>query len=34
MLKRKLGNSDTIVSAVGIGAMSFTNFYGQTDEIA
>lgn len=34
MLKRKLGNSDTIFSAVGIVAMSFTNFYGQTDEIA
>ena len=32
MLKRKLGNSNTIISAVGIGAMSFTDFYGKTDE--
>ena len=34
MLKRKLGNTENIVSAVGIGAMSFTNFYGKTDEVA
>jgi aryl-alcohol dehydrogenase-like predicted oxidoreductase len=34
MLKRKLGNSETIISAVGIGSMSFTNFYGKTDEVA
>ena len=32
MLKRKLGNTNTIISAVGIGAMSFTDFYGKTDE--
>jgi aryl-alcohol dehydrogenase-like predicted oxidoreductase len=31
MLKRKLINSDTLLSAVGFGAMSFTNFYGLTD---
>ena len=34
MLKRKLGNSKTIISGVGIGSMSFTNFYGKTDEVA
>jgi len=34
MLKRKLGNSETIISAVDIGSMSFTNFYGKTDEVA
>jgi aryl-alcohol dehydrogenase-like predicted oxidoreductase len=34
MLKRKLGNSETIISGVGIGSMSFTNFYGKTDEVA
>lgn len=32
MEKRKLGNSGTIISAMGIGAMSFTDFYGKTDE--
>ena len=32
MLKRKFGNTNTIISAVGIGAMSFTDFYGKTDE--
>jgi len=32
MNKRKLGNIGTKVSAIGIGAMSFTDFYGPTDE--
>ncbi|MBE0586116.1 MAG: aldo/keto reductase [Desulfofustis sp.] len=31
MKKRKLGNIGTTVSAVGIGAMSFCDFYGPTD---
>jgi aryl-alcohol dehydrogenase-like predicted oxidoreductase len=31
MKNRKLGNSGTTVSAVGIGAMSFCDFYGPTD---
>ena len=31
MRKRKLGNIGTAVSAVGIGAMSFSDFYGPTD---
>ncbi len=31
MKKRNLGNTGTTVSAVGIGAMSFSDFYGQTD---
>ena len=31
MQKRKLGNTGTLVSAVGIGAMSFSDFYGPTD---
>jgi len=29
--KRNLGNNGTTVSAIGIGAMSFSNFYGPTD---
>ena len=29
--KRSLGNNGTSVSAIGIGAMSFSNFYGPTD---
>ena len=32
MEKRKLGGDGTMVSAMGIGAMSFTDFYGKTDE--
>ena len=32
MQKRKLGNSSTVVSAIGIGAMSLTNFYGPIDK--
>jgi len=31
MKKRELGNAGTRVSAVGIGAMSFSDFYGPTD---
>ena len=31
MRKRQLGNTGTTVSAVGIGAMSFSDFYGPTD---
>lgn len=31
MQKRKLGNGGTVVSAIGIGAMSFSNFYGPAD---
>jgi aryl-alcohol dehydrogenase-like predicted oxidoreductase len=31
MKKRNLGNTGTAVSAVGIGAMSFSDFYGPTD---
>ena len=32
MQKRQLGNSSTMVSAIGIGAMSLTNFYGPIDK--
>ena len=31
MEKRKLGGGGTLVSAIGIGAMSFSDFYGPTD---
>lgn len=31
MDKRKLGNDGTTVSATGIGALSFSDFYGPTD---
>ena len=31
MESRKLGNLQTVVSAIGIGAMSFSDFYGPTD---
>jgi len=31
MDKRKLGNDGTMVSAIGIGALSFSDFYGPTD---
>jgi len=31
MHKRKLGSDGTVVSAIGIGAMSFVDFYGPTD---
>jgi aryl-alcohol dehydrogenase-like predicted oxidoreductase len=31
MKKRNLGSAGTTVSAVGIGAMSFSDFYGPTD---
>ena len=31
MIKRFLGNENNFVSGVGIGAMSFTNFYGETN---
>jgi len=31
MEKRKLGGGGTLVSAIGIGAMSFSDFYGSTD---
>ncbi len=34
MKKRKLGKNGPLVSPIGIGAMSFTNFYGPTDERA
>ena len=32
MKSRRLGQSGPLVSEVGIGAMSFTNFYGETNE--
>ena len=32
MIKRMLGKGGPLVSAIGIGAMSFTNFYGPTSE--
>ena len=32
MEKRKLGKYGADVSAIGIGAMSFSNFYGPTNE--
>lgn len=32
MQQRKLGSTGTTVSAIGIGAMSFSDFYGPTDE--
>ena len=31
MEKRKLGNTGTEVASLGIGAMSFSDFYGPTD---
>ena len=31
MKKRKLGSNGTVVSAIGIGAMSFSDFYGPTN---
>jgi aryl-alcohol dehydrogenase-like predicted oxidoreductase len=31
MQMRKLGNTGTMVSAIGIGAMSFLDFYGPSD---
>ena len=31
MEKRKLGNTGTEVGSLGIGAMSFSDFYGPTD---
>ena len=31
MIRRFLGSKDNLVSGVGIGAMSFTNFYGKTN---
>lgn len=34
MIKRSLGANGPTVSALGIGAMSFSNFYGPTDEAA
>ena len=34
MQKRQLGPGGPSVSAVGVGAMSFTSFYGPTDEAA
>jgi aryl-alcohol dehydrogenase-like predicted oxidoreductase len=34
MKQRKLGQDGPIVSAIGIGAMSFADFYGATDEAA
>jgi aryl-alcohol dehydrogenase-like predicted oxidoreductase len=34
MIKRALGADGPMVSAFGIGAMSFADFYGETDEIA
>ncbi len=33
MKKRQLGQNGPFVSVVGIGAMSFTNFYGKTNEV-
>ena len=32
MKRRQLGQNGPYISEVGIGAMSFTNFYGNTDE--
>ena len=32
MKQRQLGSSGPQISAIGIGAMSFSNFYGETDE--
>ncbi|WP_041860733.1 aldo/keto reductase [Candidatus Puniceispirillum marinum] len=32
MKQRRLGKNGTMVSAIGIGAMSFSNFYGETNE--
>ena len=32
MDKRRLGAQGSEISAIGIGAMSFSNFYGATDE--
>ena len=32
MQKRKMGKNGPMTSAIGIGAMSFTNFYGETSE--
>ncbi len=34
MFERKFGPNGPVVSGLGIGAMSFTNFYGQTSEAA
>ena len=31
MIKRFLGTKNNLVSGVGIGVMSFTNFYGRND---
>ena len=32
MKQRQLGKNGPMISAIGIGAMSFSNFYGATDE--
>ena len=34
MKQRQLGKNGPMISAIGIGAMSFSNFYGATDEDA
>ena len=34
MRQRRLGKNGPIISAIGIGAMSFSNFYGETSESA
>ena len=33
MKQRQLGSGGPQISAIGIGAMSFSNFYGETDEV-
>ena len=32
MQQRRLGKNGPLISSIGIGAMSFANFYGETNE--